>query len=74
MFRNFFSVSGLVLMLRARIAMYLFIVVLYILSPFDIIPESVIGVLGFLDDLAITGVILLYLTVIFRQSLANRNQ
>lgn len=61
-------------MLRARIAMYLFIVVLYILSPFDIIPESVIGVLGFLDDLAITGVILLYLTVIFRQSLANRNQ
>ena len=54
--------------------MYLFIVVIYILSPFDIIPESVLGVLGFLDDLAITAVILLYLTVMFRQSLANRNQ
>ncbi len=41
MFRNFFSVSGLVLMLRVRIAMYLFIVVVYVLSPLDIIPESV---------------------------------
>jgi len=71
MFRNLFSVSGLVVMLRLRIILYLFIVLVYILSPLDIIPESVLGLLGFLDDIAIAAVILLYLTVIFRQSLAN---
>ena len=71
MFRNFFSVNGLVAMLRVRIVLYLFIVLLYILSPLDIIPEFVFGILGFIDDLAIVGIILLYLTVLFRQSLAN---
>jgi len=71
MFRNFFNVNGLVAMLRVRIVVYLAIVVLYILSPLDIIPEFVFGILGFLDDIAIAGIILLYLTVLFRQSLAN---
>ena len=71
MFRNFFSVNGLVAMLRVRIVLYLMIVLLYILSPLDIIPEFVFGILGFIDDLAIVGVILLYLTVLFRQSLAS---
>ena len=71
MFRNFFTVTGLVYMLRLRIVVYLLIVLLYILSPFDIIPESVLGLLGFVDDIIIAAVILLYLTVLFRQSLAN---
>lgn len=72
MFRNFFSVSGLVIMLRLRIVMYLLIVVIYILSPFDIIPEAVLGILGFFDDIVIAAVIILYLTILFRQSLANQ--
>ena len=71
MFRNLFSVSGLVFMLRLRIFLYLILVVVYIVLPFDIIPEAVAGILGFLDDLAIAAVIILYLTVLFRNSLAN---
>jgi len=71
MIRNFFTVSGLVVMLRLRIVLYLLLVLIYIISPFDIIPEAVTGLLGYLDDIAIAGVIVLYLTILFRQSLAN---
>lgn len=69
--RNFFSVSGLVAMLRLRIILYLLILIVYILYPLDIIPEAVLGFLGLFDDIAIAAVILVYVTVLFRQSLAN---
>jgi RING finger protein 170 len=36
-----------------KIIVYLSLAVLYFLSPFDLIPESVYGVIGFVDDIAI---------------------
>lgn len=69
--RNFFSVSGLVVMFRLRIILFLLIIIVYILYPLDIIPEAVLGFLGLFDDIAVSAAILVYLTVLFRQSLAN---
>jgi uncharacterized membrane protein YkvA (DUF1232 family) len=40
--------------------------VLYVLSPFDIIPEVAFGIFGFLDDILIFGLFLMYATVLFR--------
>mmetsp|Transcript_15209 Transcript_15209/g.21351 ORF Transcript_15209/g.21351 Transcript_15209/m.21351 type:complete len:264 (-) Transcript_15209:186-977(-) len=42
---------------------------LYLLSPFDMIPESVFGVIGFIDDLLVVGITLAILAVCFRQAL-----
>jgi RING finger protein 170 len=36
----------------------IFFLVLYILSPFDILPESLIGVVGLIDDLIICFIVL----------------
>ncbi|XP_065674509.1 E3 ubiquitin-protein ligase RNF170 [Hydra vulgaris] len=70
LWRNFFTASGIVLLLRIRIIIFFCIVLLYLWMPFDIIPESVVGVLGFIDDVLFTLAIVLYVTVLFRQSLA----
>lgn len=69
--RNFFLVSGLVVMFRLRIILFLLIIIVYILYPLDILPEAVLGFLGLFDDIAVSAAILVYLTVLFRQSLAN---
>jgi uncharacterized membrane protein YkvA (DUF1232 family) len=37
----------------------LIFVVLYVLSPIDLIPEAVIPILGYLDDLGIIGIAML---------------
>ncbi|MCP9261896.1 E3 ubiquitin-protein ligase [Dirofilaria immitis] len=42
----------------------------YILSPFDILPEAVFGILGMVDDIFIVFVVLVYATILFRQLLA----
>lgn len=64
--RELFSVNGLVAMFRLRIFLYLSLALLYIVSPLDLIPEAVTGVIGFIDDLIILLVILVYVTVLYR--------
>ena len=39
---------------------------LYLLSPLDLIPEAVFGIVGLLDDLVIFVLIAMYLTFFFR--------
>uniref|UniRef100_A0A915PNJ5 E3 ubiquitin-protein ligase RNF170 n=1 Tax=Setaria digitata TaxID=48799 RepID=A0A915PNJ5_9BILA len=70
MFRALISVDGLMFMFRIRVFLCLFGVAVYILSPFDILPEAAFGVLGMVDDIFITFVVLVYVTILFRQLLA----
>lgn len=46
LWRDLFTVQGLVMIHKAHILLILLFLVLYFLSPFDIIPEAVVGVLG----------------------------
>ena len=46
----------------------------YVLSPFDLIPEFVFGVFGLLDDFVIVIFVFIAVAQGFRQVLQNRNQ
>ncbi|VDM48208.1 unnamed protein product [Toxocara canis] len=70
MLRTLLSVNGLMWMFRIRVFLCLIGVLIYVLSPFDILPESALGVLGMLDDVFIAFVVLVYATVLFRQLMA----
>ncbi|KAL3868909.1 hypothetical protein ACJMK2_041853 [Sinanodonta woodiana] len=65
---EFFSVGGLVWMFRFRIIMCFIAAFLYFISPLDIIPEAVFGILGFFDDLFILLLLAIYITIIYRNA------
>ena len=46
--------------------------VLYLLSPFDLLPEAALGVFGLIDDLMFLLIILIYCTVVYRQVVTHR--
>lgn len=47
-----------------QIARWVFIIIVYILLPFDLIPEHIVGILGYIDDfLLILFVITFLMTV-----------
>ncbi len=45
-------------------------VIAYVLSPLDILPESVLGFLGFFDDFFIVICAALYIIVAYREILS----
>ena len=72
LFTELFSVGGLVWVLRLRIILCFCAAALYFVSPLDIIPESVFGFLGLLDDILIILLVLVYVTEMYRRVIANR--
>lgn len=71
---EFFSVGGLMYMFRLRIVLCFVAAIMYLVSPLDIIPEAVFGLLGLLDDLFVVLLLAIYVTVIYRRFLATRWQ
>ncbi|XP_070564321.1 E3 ubiquitin-protein ligase RNF170-like [Ptychodera flava] len=69
---EFFSLGGLVWMFRLRIVLCLLAAILYFVSPLDIIPEAVFGLIGFMDDLFVILLLLIYVSIIYRNIVANR--
>lgn len=59
-------------MFRLRVLICFLVALLYLVSPLDIIPESVFGFFGFLDDLFITLLLAVYISVIYRRLIAER--
>jgi RING finger protein 170 len=45
-------------------------VIAYVISPLDILPESVLGIFGLLDDFFVVLGSALYVVIAFRQHLA----
>ncbi len=68
--RQIFSLQGLALAYRIRIILILFTVIVYVLSPLDILPESVLGFLGLFDDVFITFCAALYIIIAYREFLS----
>lgn len=71
---EFFSFGGLVWMFRLRVIVCFIAALLYFISPFDIIPEAVFGIIGFFDDFFILLLLSVYVGIIYRQVVANRAQ
>ena len=59
-------------MFRARIVLCVIAIIVYLISPLDILPEAVLGLLGLLDDLFVLLLVLVYMTIIYRQVVAQR--
>ena len=72
--REIFTTDITVLVRNYRLILMIFTGVVYVLSPFDLIPEMIFGVLGFIDDLVIILFIFIAVAQGFRQVLQNRNQ
>lgn len=71
---EFFSVGGIMYMFRLRIVLCFVAAVMYLISPLDMIPEAIFGILGLLDDLFVVLLLAIYVTVIYRRFLAARWQ
>lgn len=74
LWNEFFSIGGLMYMFRFRIVLCFFAACMYLISPLDIIPEAVFGILGLLDDLFVMLLLAIYISIIYRRFIANRAQ
>lgn len=66
--------GGLMYMFRLRIVLCFLAALMYLISPLDMIPEAVFGILGLLDDLFVVLLLAIYITVVYRRFLAGRWQ
>lgn len=71
--RQMLSDGGLDLLMRFRIYAYFALAIIYVVIPMDILPESVFGIAGMLDDIIVIVIIALYITSTYRTYVAYRN-
>lgn len=64
---------SLPLVMRARVFISMFLSVAYVLSPIDLIPEAILGVVGLLDDLLIVLFGFLHVAALYRSVLYTRH-
>jgi len=69
---EFFSFSGLLWMFRLRVLLCFVVALFYLISPLDIIPEAVFGFFGLLDDVFVTLLLAVYISVIYRRLITER--
>ncbi|XP_059459891.1 uncharacterized protein LOC132189255 isoform X1 [Corylus avellana] len=60
---------SLPLVIRARVYIAMILSAVYIVSPVDIIPEGILGIVGLLDDLLILLIFFLHVSAIYRSVL-----
>ncbi|XP_058905127.1 E3 ubiquitin-protein ligase RNF170 isoform X1 [Kogia breviceps] len=71
-FREVFSVGGLFWMFRIRIILCLMGAFFYLISPLDFVPEALFGILGFLDDFFVVFLLLIYISIMYREVVTQR--
>ncbi|MBN3290202.1 RN170 ligase, partial [Polypterus senegalus] len=71
-FREMFSMGGLFWMFRIRILLCLFGALIYLISPLDFLPEALFGILGFMDDLFVIFLLLIYISIMYREVVTQR--
>lgn len=69
--RQIFTVQNLAWTYRLRVILILLSVIAYVLSPLDIIPESVLGLLGIFDDILIMICAAVFLIIVYRDILSH---
>lgn len=61
------------LIVQARIIIVLLSSLLYVISPFDIVPEGLLGILGSFDDLTLVFILATYIASLWRDQVAEQN-
>ena len=64
--------EGLQTAFQIRVVVLLFVWLAYFLSPLDLLPEALFGIIGLLDDLFLMILISVYLSYFFRRIVSNR--
>ncbi|KAL9691364.1 hypothetical protein QQ045_011785 [Rhodiola kirilowii] len=64
---------SLPLVIRARVYIAIIVSFLYVISPIDIIPEGLFGVVGLLDDLIVVLTVFMHLAAVYRSVLLFRH-
>ncbi|KAI4343263.1 hypothetical protein MLD38_027791 [Melastoma candidum] len=59
--------------IRARVYIAMALSVVYIVSPVDFIPEAILGIIGYLDDLIIVLMFFLHVAALYRSVLYYRH-
>ncbi|KJH44416.1 zinc finger, C3HC4 type [Dictyocaulus viviparus] len=72
--RNLFDFNGFMIMFRFRIFFVIVGIIAYVLSPFDIIPESAYGIIGLMDDIFVSLLLLVYIVIAIRHFMARRGE
>ncbi|PIO63838.1 zinc finger, C3HC4 type [Teladorsagia circumcincta] len=60
--------------LRLRVLFIAIGIFAYVLSPFDIIPESAYGLIGLIDDVFVAVLLLVYIAIAIRHVMARRGE
>ncbi|XP_007890131.1 E3 ubiquitin-protein ligase RNF170 [Callorhinchus milii] len=71
-FTELFTIGGLFWMFRIRILLCLAGALFYLASPLDFLPEALFGILGFLDDLFVIFLLLIYISIMYREVVTQR--
>ena len=61
------------LLYSVRSSVVLVFLILYILSPLDLIPEAIFGLIGFIDDLIAMAILIYFLAELYYQYMMRRN-
>ncbi|GAB4844763.1 hypothetical protein Ancab_038152 [Ancistrocladus abbreviatus] len=64
---------SLPLVIKARVYLAVVLTVIYFLCPVDILPEGILGIIGFLDDLIILLICVLHIAATYRSVLVFRH-
>ena len=72
LFREFFTPGMLRLTYMCRVMVILLGLVIYVISPLDILPESVFGIFGLLDDILVAVFLLCLLGNMYRAFVLHR--
>ena len=72
LFREFFTPGVLHLTYMCRVVVILLGLLIYVISPLDILPESVFGIFGLLDDFLVAVFLLCLLGNMYRAFIINR--
>ena len=66
LWRELFTVRGLLLIRRLHLIFIVLLIIVYLASPLDLLPEAVFGILGLVDDIIIIIGTLVYISLIYR--------
>ncbi len=67
-----FSGNGLSFLNRFKIVLVTVFNFIYFVSPIDILPEAILGLFGYIDDLILVVSTLVYLSTFYRHILETR--
>ena len=72
-FNEILSTSGLSFCNRLWIIFILLLALAYFISPIDLLPELILGPIGFIDDIGSFIAAMMYIVVLYRQDMGRRH-